>query len=313
MAGRRRVGRTTFVVAAAVLAVSLAAGTAAVLGSPGADKAAAPPAATPAGIACPADLAVPDGAPRLAADFSPVAVTVCRDETRRRADGGLDLITVELRGDRVAELTAALRLPDLDATRGACRTMLRRSVGWFALHDAGGRSVRPRAPLDECGNARREAAEAFAALPLTRVADTVVRELESAGAAAAGCAQDWKNMIAIDAPTARPGRGADLVGDEVRICVYRVGADTGQFVRGELVDRGERRTAIGRALAAAGPAGECTRTAERFAVLRPPSAEGAEVYVELDGCNRVLLPAPDGAGRLLAQAGPRLIRLIDEP
>ncbi|WP_173052515.1 hypothetical protein [Phytohabitans houttuyneae] len=71
MAGRRRVGRTTFVVAAAVLAVSLAAGTAAVLGSPGADKAAAPPAATPAGIACPADLAVPDGAPRLAADFSP--------------------------------------------------------------------------------------------------------------------------------------------------------------------------------------------------------------------------------------------------
>jgi hypothetical protein len=317
MAGRRRGARTTFLVPAAVLAVSLGAGAAAVVASPRDEPPAAPPsasgAATGAWTSCAAeaDLDAMTGGPRLAAGFSPVAVTVCRQETRRRADGGLDLITVELRGDEVAALAAALRLPDLHPAGGACRTVLRRDVGWFALHDAGGRWVRPGAPVDACGNARREVVDAFAALRLTRVAATVVRELESAGAAASGCSQDWKNMVAIDAPTARPGRGADLAGDEIRVCVYRVGADAGEFVRGGLVRPGERRTAIGRALTEAGPAGACARTAGRFAVLRPTKTNTGEVYVELDGCRRVLLPAPDGQGRVLAQAGPPLIRLIE--
>jgi hypothetical protein len=311
-------------VAGAVLVVSLGAGTAAALASrdepaPPPAAALAPPGEAPAptatgaapgkwvSCAADADLDAPDGEHRLAAGFSPVAITVCRQETRRRADGGLDLVAVELRGEDTAALVAALRLPDLAPNGGACRAMLKRGVGWFALHDADGRWVRPGTPLDGCGNTRQEVVDAYAALRLTRVSASVVRELESAGAAASGCAQDWKNMVAVEAPTARPGPGADVRGDEIRVCVYRVGPDHGEFVEGELLRAGERRTAIGRALAAAGPAGACAKGASRFAVLRPTKTNGDEVYVELDGCRRILLP-----GRVLAQADPPLIQLIEE-
>jgi hypothetical protein len=280
---------------------------------------AAPAPAATSGVpgkwtSCAADaqLDAPDRGSRLDAGLSPVAVTVCRQETRRRADGGLDLMAVELRGDDVAALTAALRLPDLPGTRGACRAMLKRGVPWFALHDADGRWVRPEPPLDDCGSARQEVVDAFAALGLTRVSSTVVRELESAGAAAAGCSQDWKNMVAVEAARARPGPGADVRGVEIRVCVYRVGPDHGEFVRGGPVAAGARRTAIGRALVAAGPAEACAKTAGRFAVLRPIKTNSDEVYVELDGCRRILLPAPGGRGRVLAQADPPLIRLIEE-
>jgi hypothetical protein len=96
-------------------------------------------------------------------------------------------------------------------------------------------------------------------------------------------------------------------------CVYhvepadrRIGPPRGSLERGgPVIDR--QRTAD--LLRAHGPAPACTSTASRFARLHSPQRPGRDVYVELDGCTRVLamvLPGPPGplvAPRLVVVGG----------
>ncbi|MFC0527439.1 sigma factor [Phytohabitans kaempferiae] len=65
--------------------------------------------------------------------------------------------------------------------------------------------------------------------------------------------------------------------------------------------------------AAAPPAADCAAHASRFAVLLPIGRNNGEVYIELDGCRRILTPPADGRGHVLAQGGEALTRLIDRP
>jgi hypothetical protein len=333
-AGRRRRRRAVTMTAAGVLAIALGGGAAVAIASPGPQPAPVPPAAT--GVvrgqwtSCAAEVdplsRQPDELTRLGEDFYPVAVTVCRHEARRRPDGGTDHVLVELRGDDVAALVAALRLPDLPrptATNVFC-ALLKVDIPWMALLDADGRWIRPEPPARACGgDPRQEVMDAAKGLKLRRVSTTVVGEIESAEAAAAGCTQQWSDMVAVEtAPgsgRAAPGHGLDTLPAQVRLCVYRVptaeqgnGKPAGDFEHGGPLPAA-RRAQIGQALAAAPPAAACTTNASRFAVLLPVAGNNGEVYIELDGCRRILAHSADGRTRVVAQGGEALTQLIDHP
>ena len=81
----------------------------------------------------------------------------------------------------------------------------------------------------------------------------------------------------------------------VRLCVYRVsaaeqrtGKPRGDFESAALLD-GRQRAQLDRALAAAPPAVACSGAAGRFALLRRADDRDEPVYVELDGCRRIMV------------------------
>jgi hypothetical protein len=254
--------------------------------------------------------------PHLDSDFIPHTVVICGQETQRRADGGQDLVLTERRGDDVAALVAALRLPD-EPRVGPCWDTMP-GAPWLALVDAGGRWTRPGIPLDGCGDVRPEVRAALDALPLVTVATRPIREIESAEAAAAGCSQNWKDVLRTETAgnDARPGTLPKPFpsGQQVRLCVYQVpGSDpgTGDFVHGTVLPT-NRRTAVDHLLRAAGPAEPCRTHAGRFALLQPVTDGGPTTYVELDGCHRIMSGAGPG-GPVIAQGDAALAGLLDQP
>lgn len=261
--------------------------------------------------------------PRLAADFHPVSVVLCRERLQRREDGGEDLVAVEERGTEVDALTAALLLPDESAVEMCTMELI--PVEWFALIDGAGTWVRRGVPRDGCGKPRGEVREAFAALPLRTVASRTVREVESAAAVTAGCSQKWADMVWVETSSGSGKVGA-LGGDpfaaatSVRLCVYDVpvaergsAKPAGTFTHGGPLDA-TRRGALSALLGDAGPAAVgCHGEATRFALLQSVGGAQALVYVELDGCLRILGHSSDVTAPALAQAGAALVGMLDQP
>ncbi|MEV4210138.1 hypothetical protein [Micromonospora sp. NPDC049662] len=250
--------------------------------------------------------------PRLGTDFAVASAVHCQLGPKRRADGGEDLVLTEGRATDLAALLAALRLPDDTTTIEVCTA----DMPWepnLLLFDAQGQWIRPGLPMDTCGRPLAEVTEAVRALRLTSVSDTVVRELVSAGAAAAGCSQDWSTMVTAEA---RSGRVVIPSAAPLRLCVFRVPAQqqsipqpAGTFEYGILLPQ-QRRATIERTLATLRPAKKCSGTADRFAVLQDAAAIGGDaLYVELDHCRRVLA-APVYGAPILAQADSTLIELL---
>lgn len=259
--------------------------------------------------------------PRLGGDFAPRAVIVCAEQVQRRADGGQDLVATESRADDVADLVAALRLPDEQLTNGAC-TLDLPTVPWFVLVDDVGHWLRPGVAKDSCGKVRVEVRDAVARLRLTRVSTHVLREIESAQAAASGCSQTWADMVAVETTQSSNARAA--VGsspfppaERVRLCVYRVprsergtGKPAGNFEHGVVLTP-ERQTLIEKSLLLATPAANCSTPANRFALLSRADGAGGEVYIELDGCRRIMV-VPVSGNPILSQADASLVALLEQ-
>jgi hypothetical protein len=259
--------------------------------------------------------------PRLGDSFVATAAIVCAAHPERRADGGEDLVAAESRADDVAALAAALRLPDEPLTNGAC-TMDLPNVAWFSLLDAGGRWIRPGLPTDRCGKIRIEVRNAVAALTLIRISSRTVSEIESAEAAASGCGQAWADMIAVETAQNSSPRGTTFAyplaaARQIRLCAYRVPTSeqgsakpAGTFVYGGVLTP-DRRTSIEKSLVANRPVRVCSTPAGRFALLRSVDSIGGEVYLELDGCQRIMATAVNGPAAL-AQADAALVKLLDK-
>ncbi|MFC0503038.1 hypothetical protein [Micromonospora costi] len=247
--------------------------------------------------------------PLLDDTFTPVAAVLCGQQVTARPGGGQDLVATEQRADEVTDLVSALRLPDAPRAAGPCTADMV-VPPWLALLDDRGRWLRPGIPVDGCGKPRGEVREALGGLRLTTVGTRTLREVESAEAAAAGCDQRRADMVAVQAgigsgpvtgPPANPAVGA---GAALRLCVYAVPASqqggakpAGEFAYGRTLPP-DRVAAVTRAIAAVGPAAPCTTPAGRFALLRPVDGPGTEVYVELDGCHRILVVTPGGSATL---------------
>jgi hypothetical protein len=258
--------------------------------------------------------------PRLGTDFVATAAIVCATQPERRPDGGEDLLQVESRADDVTALIAALRLPDQADTQRAC-TMELPVVPWLVLLDAAGRWVRPGLPKDECGKIRIEVRQAIGALKLTRITARTLSEIESSGAAASGCGQRWADMVSVETTSGRSLAQAATnplaVAQRVRLCVYRVPADeqgsnkpAGTFERGGILTPA-RRDSIEKALVLTTPARACAAHAGRFALLRAVDGVGADIYIELDGCQRIMV-TPNSGAPTLAQADAPLITALNQ-
>ncbi|WBB66816.1 hypothetical protein [Micromonospora sp. WMMD812] len=257
--------------------------------------------------------------PLLDDSFTPVAAVLCGQQVQRRPDGGQEMVATERRADDVGALVAALRLPDERRAAGPC-TLDMVIPPWLALLDQQGRWVRPGIPVGPCGKPRTEVGEALDGLRMTTVATRPIREIESAEAAAAGCVQRWADMVAVQAgfgETTAPVSAAPSIaaGTALRLCVYDVpaaergsGKPAGEFAYGRVLPP-DRTAAVTRALATTGPVAACATPAGRFALLRPVDGTGPEVYVELDGCRRVLVTPPGGPPSL-GQADPTLPGLL---
>ncbi|MFI6823320.1 hypothetical protein ACIBJE_20530 [Micromonospora sp. NPDC050187] len=258
--------------------------------------------------------------PRLDGGFRATAAIHCQLDYRRRADGGLDLVLTEGRATDLTVLLTALRRPDTSAGPEAC-TLEMPWVPNLLLLDASGRWIRPGIPVDGCGKPLPDLVPAVRGLRLATVSERVVREIESAGAARAGCSQDHRNVVASETgypdSSLRPGRGSVPFRSTapVRLCGYRVPAEErgladpgGDFAYGRTLSPQQRKS-VERALTTLPPATDCAGNAHRFAVLANPGGAGGTVYVELDHCRRVLV-SPLYGPPTLAQADRTFLGLV---
>jgi hypothetical protein len=262
--------------------------------------------------------------PRLGTDFVSVAVVVCRGFPEQRPDGSTVAVEGEYRSEDVAALVAALRLPDQPRTADVCSLEMV-TVSWFALLNAEGRWIHPGVPLDTCGKVRIEVREAIGNLKLTTVRSKDIATIVPKEATAAGCYPGYADMVwveASDASVASSLRREPLRTDplasaaQVRLCVYTVAKQeqgtvkpAGTFEYGGVL-AADRRAAIGKALAAAGAPAECSTPASRFALLANADKTLPQVFVELDGCRRLLVEPRENGPRLLAQADAALVALL---
>jgi hypothetical protein len=238
---------------------------------------------------------------------------LCTTTTRSYPGEGEWLVAVEQRArSGIDKLLGELRRPSSPVTAEAC-TLEMVTVPWFALVDGDGRVVRPAVPTDECRKPRREALAALQSLPYQTVAVRRIHLVQSQQAIDTGCADEWKDVVAIEAEGARPGGPGPVLdrrSDRLVVCTYRSSGEAklpeGVLSGGREI-RGEQVAELLAALDAAGPALPCSRHHSAFAVLRPADGGEAyvEAYVEMDGCRRVL--APD---RTLRQADSHLVDLI---
>lgn len=275
-----------------------------------------------------ASFGAPGPGTRLPPHFHARTVVSCATDDRTTAAGGTELVAVERRGidqAAMARLVAALRLPDQPTPPDTICPAVGYGYPWLFLLDGSGHAVRPREPRGVCGGPRVEVGTALDALAL-RIVDTwPIRALVSPEAARTGCSQSYSDVVRMDTltgnrPPAAPLGGDPFAGtDAVRSCVYRVPAEElgspkpgGEFFRGAMLI-GSGRARLGALLAAAPAAMPCVHEATRFAVLGQ-SNSGPAGYVELDGCQRVLVEdASTGrTGRRLAQAPTGLIALLGE-
>lgn len=197
------------------------------------------------------------------------------------------------------DLLSALALPSEHRSDGACAAIGVLPTTVELETTSGPVTVDP--PQDSCQLPRREVLRAYWALPWETTRTTRTERLRSEAALAAGC-EAWKDMITIDGARARPGVAGPLVDGAapVSVCLFRSTGPDGEPTGGRQLT-GDEAQRLAMLLAAAGPAAACAATHTSFAVI----GTSTPVYVELDGCLRIL--APDNTIR---QGGVELTSLL---
>ncbi|MGC4867991.1 hypothetical protein ACLQ3B_21455 [Micromonospora sp. DT53] len=255
---------------------------------------------------------------RIDPTFTPVAAVTCGREIRPGPNGGQEQVATERRAEAIAPLLTALRLPSEQAGGEVACTLEMLVPPWLALLDDRGRWLRPHIPTGSCGKPRAEVITALAEPQWTTVDTRTIRPVESAAAEAAGCAQQWTDMVWVETRNGRPGPVGPITrpaAGPLRLCVYEVPASlqegdkpAGDFVYGGLLPT-ERQASVLRALSNRRAVADCATPASRFAVLRPLDGAGSDRYVELDGCRRFLV-APVTGGAQLGQGDDALAALL---
>lgn len=260
---------------------------------------------------------------RLDPAFSAVSVVICEQTPRERPDGSVVLEQVERRGTQINALLVELSRPDARHRDEPCPAV-GHVMPWFALVDAKGRWVRPALPLDRCGSIG-QATAVLSAVETKTVATKFLRLVASAAAASSGCSQSHPDVLSehgdlalsthsrAGAATTDPFDGAT----PLRMCVYEVPSGktanivVGEFVSSQVLSATQRKTVVSE-LAKALPADSrtgCIGRSSRFAILSTTKQEG--VFVELRGCNRVLIYNSAG-GKFLLQASLPLLALLGQ-
>lgn len=252
--------------------------------------------------------------------FSATTVVLCEESERQDARGDTIEVGLERTSTGVGPLLTYLAQPSERPSDGAC-TADAWLAPWLFLVDGGGRYVAPAIPVDGCGKPlgwyedRDRLAWQTIAYTDRVVLEGEVRE--TAEARRAGCAMGWKDMVDAYATSShvRPGRlpRDPFAGRRLKSCVYAVptadrGTDTpaGEFVRGSDLADEQRRALVSLLLAAPEVSQPCTTPNVRFATVAPADG-GPSLYVELDGCRRVV---SDADPTTVVRAGDELVALL---
>lgn len=225
---------------------------------------------------------IPDG-------FTATWLLRCRDEVRDVPGEGSWSVRVTERSDAPAtELIDLLRRPsDPPPNDGVCPA-IGYVVPYFLLVDANGQALLPAVPTGPCGEPRAEVKDFLDALDYRTLVETRLAQTQSQQATDTGCADDWKDGIAIGPPSPGPASPSGLAGT-IRVCVYSgiegEGTPIGHLETGYTVPDAPQG-----ALDTAGPAAPCDKPHTRFAVLTPEGTNGPWAEIELDGCLRLLRP-----------------------
>jgi hypothetical protein len=142
--------------------------------------------------------------------------------------------------------------------------------------------VLPEVPQDPCGQPTIEVRNALDALSYKLVSETPMGQSQSQLSIDTGCSDSWKDLLAIDGISYKPGPASKVLSGQVRICVYQSEGEAGKLVSGHNVPAGQLAS-----LDSAGPAAPCQVKHTRFATL---TGDSGEAMAELDGCHRLIRP-----------------------
>ena len=232
-----------------------------------------------------ADACLAEAPVHLPVDATPTSALVCTTEVAPVAGDGEWMFTVTRRvTDGLPRLLQAYQTPDEDRTNGPCRSDLPDPrVVWLEIGEA---TVPVRAPYDECAKPIPTATQAYDALVTIVEKRQPIRRVTSQLALDTGCAQEWKDVLAIEADLRRPVPTAapTPLPAPVRACIYEVVGDgAGRLTAGRTLSPDEQ-DAVNAALAQARADSDCRRDGHhRFAVLLPAD-QSEPTYVALDGC-----------------------------
>lgn len=285
---RTAFGRTSLLVAAAALLAACG------QGNPGV------PGTEPVAPGCPQ----PTRIGVLKADQRPTAVIRCTAVRELIAGEGEWQFAVTSRATDLDLLVRLLRQGSEPQGGGMCPAILVLPTE-VTLQIEGERLTVPTA-TNSCGQTTEPVQQAFSALHWTEVSRTRIAQLRPQAAVDGGC-EYGKDVLAIaDGQPGQPGQpaGATAAGSgpaltgtgALQVCRYRSVYPDGWTVGSNQVVDGEPQSGgtidaataeqVRQALARTSSAAACDRSHSTFAVLR--DGPGI-VYVELDGCLRVLV------------------------
>jgi hypothetical protein len=219
------------------------------------------------------------------ADLVTVAVMRCRTGFSKIEGRGEWTTVITEKADTSADdLVAQVRKPSEPHTDKPC-TADYIAPPYFLLINAEGKAVLPQVPQDECGKPKIEVRDALNALPYKTISETPMAQGQSQLAIDTGCSGSWKDLLAIDGISYKPGPATKVLRGpgQVRVCVYQSDGEVGELVAGHTVPAEQLTT-----LDSAGPAAPCETKHTRFATLTGDS--GGDAMVELDGCHRLIRP-----------------------
>jgi hypothetical protein len=217
------------------------------------------------------------------ADFVTVAVMRCRTGVSKAEGRGEWTTWITEKADTSAEnLVAQVRKPSDRRTDAPC-TADYIAPPYFMLINAEGKAVLPEVPQDPCGKPKIEVRNTLDALPYKLVSETLIRQIQSQGSIDTGCSDSWKDLLAIDGISYKPGPAAKVMrsSEPVLVCVYRSEGEVGKLVAGHKIPAEQLAT-----LDNVGPAVPCEAKHSTYAVL----SGGTEALIELDGCRRMIRP-----------------------
>jgi hypothetical protein len=263
-----------------------------------------------------------DGQGSVPTGFRPTLAVRCVDQEAGRPDGSVAWMTVEQRAsNRLQPLLDALALPSQHPGKFEQVTCTADAwlPPWLFLMDAEGRWIYPEIPRNVCEKPRPEFSAAYAALSFTVRTKEVIRTVRTAAAAKAGCEQQATDMVGFATRFEHPVRAAPTTDPftgkrPLRLCRYHVSASDrrsekaqGDFVAGGLLPASQAEAVVRALLSSAVAVAGCNRRAETFALLWRSDQKSPQVYVELDGCRRVLIYSNKPT---IAAAAARLVELI---
>jgi hypothetical protein len=268
-------------------------------------------------------------AERLPSGFRALNAYDCTEHDLKVAGQGVWLVSDENRvSNGLSRLVSALQRSDQPMPANISCAAVLMTVAPFVLEGTDRRVVRPRVPLDECGDPQTAAMKALDALEWTLVHRSFIRQEETPAEVISGCPVLFKDLFDLDAASLTPNPGGPPLKDDTRsltACRYRdtdpaTNHPDGAVIRGNQIEvgaftgwarfQGVAAARLLRGLGHARPTATCRRQHTGFVLLSSERNSSSYALIEFGGCDRVLSESVTLSGKVMdriEQASPSAI------